>query len=141
MDYRRFGTKLVIRLDPGEELCGSLLDLAQRENVRLASVTALGASDDITLGVFDTRSKQYFKKRYNARNYELASVVGNLSRKDGEPYLHLHAVIGCPETEECHGGHLNAAVISATAEIVVDIIDGEAGRKFSDQVGLNLYEF
>ena len=34
-----------------------------------------------------------------------------------------------------------AAVISATCELVIDVIDGEVGRKFSDEIGLNLYEF
>lgn len=42
---------------------------------------------------------------------------------------------------ECHAGHLNAATISATCELVIDVIDGEIGRKFSDEIGLNLYEF
>lgn len=141
MEYRRFGTQVVLRLNPGEELCAAVLALAQRENIRLASVTAIGASDDVTLGVFDTRTKQYFKKCYNARNYELASVMGNLTRQDGRPYLHLHAVIGCPETEECHAGHLNAAVISAAGEIFLNVIDGEVSRRFDESVGLNVITF
>ena len=33
------------------------------------------------------------------------------------------------------------AVISATAEIFVDILPGETGRKMNDRIGLNLFEF
>lgn len=152
MEYRRFGNKLVVRIDRGEELCAKVLELAERENIRLAGVSGIGASDDITLGVFNTVTKTYSSTRYQGA-YELASVTGNLSRQDGKPYLHLHAVIGNTELYNdadsrqirepgmCFGGHLNAAVISATCELVIDVIDGEIGRKFSDEIGLNLYEF
>ncbi len=140
MDYRRFGDKIVVRIDKGEELCAMLLELAEKEDIRMAGVTGIGASGDVTLGVFNPRIKEYKSVRYEG-DYEIASVTGNLSRRDGKPYLHLHAVIGSPAKGECHAGHLNAAVISATCELVIDVIDGEVGRKFSDDIGLNLYEF
>lgn len=141
MEYRRFGNKIVARMDKGEEVCAKLLELAEDENIRLASVSGIGASNDVTLGVFDTGTKEYFKKRYNGIDYELGSVTGSLSRQDGKPYLHLHAVIGSPSHEQCHAGHLNAAVVSATCELVIDVIDGEVGREFSDEIGLNLFKF
>ena len=149
MDYRRFGDKIVVRIDKGEELCAMLLELAEKEDIRMAGVTGIGASGDVTLGVFNPRIKEYKSMRYEG-DYEIASVTGNLSRRDGKPYLHLHAVIGDPTRKfEWHhnpsgvtySGHLNAAVISATCELVIDVIDGEVGRKFSDDIGLNLYEF
>ena len=152
MEYRRFGDKIVARLDKGEEIFSTLLDLAGREGIRLASVSGIGASNDITLGVFRTKKKEYVQNRYYGIDYELASVTGNLSMKDGQPYLHLHAVIGNPSLKSaylslderepgiCFGGHLNSAVVSATCEIIIDIIDGEAGRKFSQEIGLNRLE-
>ena len=140
MEYRRFWDKIVVRIDKGEELCAMLLELAEKEDIRMAGVTGIGASGDVTLGVFNPRIKEYKSVRYEG-DYEIASVTGNLSRQDGKPYLHLHAVIGSPAKGECHAGHLNAAVISATCELVIDVIDGEVGRKFSDDIGLNLYEF
>jgi len=141
MEYRKFKKRIVARLDPGEEVVQSILLIAEKENVRLASVMAIGASDDVTLGIFDTKAKKYGSVRYNAHDYELASVAGNLSRKDGEPYLHLHAVIANPLHDECHGGHLSAAVVSATCEIIIHEVAGEVGREFSDEIGLNLFAF
>ena len=141
MEYRRFGNKIVARMDKGEEICAKLLELAEAEDIRLASVSGIGASNDVTLCVFDTHTKFYNKTVYNATDYELGSVTGSLSRQDGKPYLHLHAVIGSPVMGECHAGHLNAAVVSATCELVIDVIDGEVGREFSDEIGLNLFKF
>src|SRR5699024_9444877 len=102
MEYRRFGDKIVARLDKGEEICSTLLDLAGREGIRLASVSGIGASNDITLGVFRTKKKEYVQHRYYGIDYELASVTGNLSMKDGQPYLHLHAVIGNPSLKSAY---------------------------------------
>ena len=85
MEYRRFGNKLVVRLERGEEVCAKLLELAERENIRTAAVSGIGASNDVTLGVFDTGTKEYFKKRYNGIDYELGSLTGTLSRQDGAP--------------------------------------------------------
>ncbi len=153
MEYRRFGNKIVVRIDRGEELCAQLLELAEREDIRLASVSGIGASDNVTLGVFKTGTKEYVSRTYDmGPNYEIGSVTGTISRKDGLPYLHLHAVIGNPELSHsaswvaesrgvCYVGHLSSAVISATCELVVDVIDGEVGREFSDEIGLNLFKF
>ena len=33
------------------------------------------------------------------------------------------------------------AIISATAEIQIQVIDGEIGREFSEEIGLNLFKF
>jgi len=141
MEYRRFGDRIAVRMDRGDEVCAKLLELAEKENISLASVTGIGASNDVTLGVFNTSGKKYSKLRYNDSDYEIASITGNLSRQEGKPYLHLHAAIGNPVSGETHAGHLNAAVISATAEIMVGVVDGEVERKFSDEIGLNLFKF
>ena len=55
-------------------------------------------------------------------------------------YLHLHIAAG-DEEGLVHGGHLNRAIISATAEIQIQVIDGEIGREFSEEIGLNLFKF
>ena len=39
------------------------------------------------------------------------------------------------------GGHLNRAMVSATCEMVVRIIDGEVDRRFDPEIGLNLFRF
>ena len=140
MDCRKFSQGYVLRLDPGEEIVSSLTALVEREKIDLACVSALGAANDVTIGIFNTAEKQYHARRYQG-DYEISALVGNVTRKDGEPYLHLHITIGNPVTGEVHAGHLTSAVISATLELFLQVWDGKVGRKFRDTVGLNLLEF
>ncbi|MGI5933605.1 MAG: PPC domain-containing DNA-binding protein [Lawsonibacter sp.] len=140
MEYRKFSQGYVLRLDPGEEIVRSLTRLVEEEGVQLASVSALGAASDVTIGIFNTVEKQYYSHRYQG-DYEISALVGNVTRKDGAPYLHLHITIGNPVTGEVHAGHLSSATISATLELFLQVWDGQVGRKFSDAVGLNLLEF
>ena len=130
----------MLRLDPGEEIVASLTRLVEQEQVQLGSVTAIGAANDVTIGIFSTQEKQYHARRYQG-DYEISALVGNVTRKEGEPYLHLHITIGNPVTGEVHAGHLTSATISETLELFLQVWDGQVGRKFSDQVGLNLFRF
>ena len=140
MEYRKFSQSYVLRLDPGEEIVASLTRLVEQEQVQLGNVTAIGAANDVTIGIFSTQEKQYHARRYQG-DYEISALVGNVTRKEGEPYLHLHITIGNPVTGEVHAGHLTSATISATLELFLQVWDGQVGREFSDQVGLNLFRF
>ena len=140
MEYRKFPQGYVMRLDPGEEIVEQLTALAERENVRLGCVSALGAANDVTIGIFSTGEKQYHSRRYQG-DFEISALVGSVTRMEGKPYLHLHITIGNPVTGEVHAGHLTSCTISATLELFLQVWDGQVGRKFSDQVGLNLFQF
>ena len=52
MDYRRFGNKIIARIDKGEEILEKIKEISLKEDIRLAEVTALGAINDFTAGVF-----------------------------------------------------------------------------------------
>ena len=139
MEYRRFENVIVLRLDPEEEICGKLIELAEKESIALASVQGLGAIKELTTGVFDTVTKEYHANTFQGA-LEIVSLTGTLTQKDKAPYLHVHLSAG-DSKGNVFGGHLNRAVVSATAEIVLQILPGQVGRKFSDRIGLNLFEF
>ncbi len=139
MEYRRFSDTIVLRVDPGEEICRVLLDVAEKENIDLAHISGLGAINRFTTGVFDTVQKEYHANHFEGL-FEIVSLTGTLTRKDGEPYLHAHLSAGDREGH-VFGGHLNEAYVSATAEIIVRVIDGKVNRRMDERIGLNLYEF
>ena len=139
MEYRKFGDTYIVRMDPGEEILTQLKVFAEQEGVKLASVTALGAVKDFTVGVFDANAKVYQSNRFQGV-YEIVSLVGTINTMNDAFYCHLHM---CAADQEGHafGGHLNEAVISATCELVVTCLPGRTDRVFSDEVGLNLISF
>ena len=139
MEYRKFGDTYIVRLDRDEEILAQLKIFAEKEQVKLASVTALGAVKDFTIGVFDTSAKAYHSNRFQGV-YEIVSLVGTINTKDGDFYCHLHMCAGDQEGR-AFGGHLNEAVISATCELVVTCLPGETNRVLSDEEGLNLISF
>jgi len=139
MDYRRFENTIIARIDKGEEILEQLQVIAEKENIRLASVSALGATNDITVGVFRTGEKKYYANHFTG-DMEIVSLTGTISTMDGKYYAHLHMSAGDAEGH-VFGGHLNKAVISATCEMVITVINGEIDRKFNDEVGLNLFHF
>lgn len=138
MDYRRFGDKIVARIDRGEEIHEQLEKIALREGIRLAEVSALGAVDDFTVGVYKVAEKQYYANSFQGP-FEIVSLTGTISTKDGAYYAHLHMSAG-NEKGEVFGGHLNRARVSATCEMVISVIDGTVERRFDPEIGLNLFE-
>lgn len=139
MTHKQFDNKYIIRADKGEELISVLKDFCREKEIKLGTISGLGAADKITLGLFKIKEKKYFPREFSG-DYELASVLGNISQMNGEVYLHLHAVISDANCQ-AFGGHLSSAVISGTFEGVIEKIDGLVDRKFNEEVGLNLYDF
>jgi len=139
MEYRRFGSSIVLRIDRGEEILASLKAMALQENIKLASVRALGAVGDFTVGVFKTGEKKYYANHFTG-DFEIVSLTGTISTMNGEYYAHLHMAAG-DEQGQVFGGHLNEAFVSATCEMVVEVIDGQVDRAFDPEVGLNLFKF
>ena len=58
MEYRKFDNVIVARIDKDEEILEQLRVIAIKENIKLASVQALGAINDFTVGVYKTDEKE-----------------------------------------------------------------------------------
>jgi predicted DNA-binding protein with PD1-like motif len=139
MDYRRFNDTILLRIDRGEEIIEAVRTVAEKEHIRLASVEALGATDDFTVGVYDVAEKHYDSKTFTGP-HEIVSLVGTITEKDGAFYQHLHMSAGNARCE-VFGGHLNRAVVSATCEMVIRILPGVVERKPDPEIGINLLQF
>lgn len=140
MKYRRFSDKIVLRVDRGEDIVAKLRELCELENISLGSVSGIGAVMETEIGIFNVDTKEYFSKTVDGL-YEVSNLTGNVSKMNGETYLHLHITIGDVKKNEVYAGHLNRAIVGATAEIIVSVIDGEVDRKKDESIGLNLLKF
>ena len=139
MEAKAVGKHWIIRIDKGEEIVATLERFCREKGIRLGTVSGIGATDKATIGLFKTRSKEYVRREL-VGDHEITSLTGNISRMKDAVYLHLHVNLA-DATYHTFGGHMNSAVVSATCEVVVCELDGEMDRKFSEEIGLNLYKF
>lgn len=139
MEYRRFGNTIIARMDRGEEILEQVKAIALREQIRLASVSALGAVDEFTVGVYKTGEKKYLANDFSG-SFEIVSLTGTINTMNGAFYCHLHMSAG-DEQGHVFGGHLNEAFVSATCEMVVLPMAGQVERAFDEETGLNLFRF
>lgn len=140
MRYQHDDTRsfTILRLDPGEEIVAALKTFCAEAGIGLGTVSGLGALASVTLGFFHPLSKEY-QQRMFAEFCEMTSLIGNITRQNDAPYLHLHGNFAGADFRT-FGGHLVAGVVSSTAEICIQARQGVVERRFSSAIGLNLLQ-
>ena len=114
--------RTVIRFDKGEQFPQTLADWCAMEEVRAAAVVAgIGMLEKIVIGRYD--GVEYVKETVESSS-EILSLQGNVSIKEGAPFVHLHVSLA-DEDMSCRGGHLFDGTVSMTIELVLLEIPGE----------------
>ena len=93
MEYKRFENTIIARIDKNEEILEQVKTIALKENIKLASIHALGAINDFTVGVFKVDEKKYYANSFQG-NYEIVSLTGTINTMNDEYYCHLHLSAG-----------------------------------------------
>lgn len=138
MKYKRFGDKVVAKLDVGDEVMASLIKIAEQEDIQAAEVSGIGAVDRANLAFFQLETKDYDNQQFD-EPFEVLSLIGNLSRNKDKYHPHVHIILGRDDYSTI-GGHLNEAYTSVTMEIVLNVVDGIIERQQDEAVGLDLMD-
>ena len=80
-----------------------------------------------------------YGRRHFAASHELCSLTGSLSWYQGEPFPHLHVVLG-DAAMRTYGGHCFRARVSITAELLVSPQLRRVEREMDEDVGLHLMQ-
>ena len=132
--------KYVLSLDNHVEIAEALAGFCKDKSILAGQVFGLGAISEATFRFLDPATRQYVDKTFKEQ-MEITNLTGNISAKDGKPYLHLH-ITASRRDYSCIGGHLLSARINGACELVVAPLPGaEIGRRFDPETGLNLYDF
>ena len=98
---------------------------------------AIGALSSAELGYYDQVKHEYGKIPVE-EPVELASCSGNISIRDGQPFVHAHAVLADREGKTL-GGHLMKGCVFA-AEVHLQELSGQSVRRVHDPItGLKLW--
>lgn len=128
----------LIRFHSGEEVCSGLIAFARQAGITAAWVSALGALESAELGYFDAHRREYVRLDVREET-ELAGLVGNIARCEGEPIPHLHATLTRRDFTAL-GGHLFRAITGPTVEVYLRVYpDVRLVRTADAAAGLNLW--
>jgi predicted DNA-binding protein with PD1-like motif len=124
--------------DKGDEFVAVLTEFAKNNKLGGSHFTAIGAFRDVTLGYFDRQRKDY-KKIPVEEQVEVLSLVGDIAVTEGAPTVHAHAVVGMSDGT-AHGGHVLAAHVWPTLEVVLSESPRHLCRKTDEETGLALID-
>ncbi len=115
----------ILRVDQGKEVLSEILRACEESGIKAAIIIGLGLLSRSRIAFFDTETQSY---RYMdlEEPMELASLIGNVSMKDGKPFAHIHVVLG--NERRTSAGHLIEGYVSGTAEIKIFELEGELVR-------------
>lgn len=138
MIFKKTNGQILIRLSKSEKLIENLTKYCLDNHIKAAQVSGIGAVLWAEVGYYDLDRKEYQYKKYE-ETMELTSLSGNVSEKDGQPFLHLHANISGREGKT-YGGHLKEAAAAGTVEIFLTPVEGPISRKLDEGTGLALWD-
>ena len=134
------GNRFVVSIANHVEIAEALMAFCKEKGILAGNIVGIGAVSEATFRFLDPATMKYVDKTFSEQ-MEITNLTGNISQKDGEPYLHLH--LTCSRRDySCIGGHLLTARINGACELLVAAFPGvEIGRYKDPETGLNLYEF
>ncbi|MEO3780906.1 DUF296 domain-containing protein [Micromonospora sp. B11E3] len=130
------GRVLVVVCDKGEEAVAAVGAALREQRVRAARVTAVGGFADAEVGWFD-RDRRDYRRIAVPEQVEVVSLLGDVAEQDGEPALHVHAVLGRSDGSTL-GGHLLRGRVWPTLEVIVSEVAPELAKRVDPETGLAL---
>lgn len=125
-------------LETGEEVVSQLQRFIKENDLAASRFTAIGAFSSATLAYFNWDQKDYEKIAINEQ-VEVLSLIGDVTKQDGESQSHIHVVVG-KRDGSAHGGHLLQAYVRPTLEIILTESPAYLKRSFDAESGLALID-
>jgi uncharacterized protein len=126
------------RLPKGIDLLAALETLCAETGLTRGLVQVIGALEHSVVGYYRQGERRYVDMEIK-ENVEILSGLGNVSLKDGKPFVHLHLVLG-REDGSCVGGHAMPGCLIFAAEAALFALDGPPlEREYDPETGLALW--
>lgn len=128
---------LVAVFDTGDKVMAGLQELAARERLTAAQLSAIGAFAEAELAFFDWERKEYLPIPVKEQ-VEVATMLGDIAvDEEGQPALHVHLVLGRRDGSAV-AGHLLEATVRPTLEVVITETPAHLHRRKDAATGLSL---
>ena len=144
MDYRNFNNTIYIRMDRGDEIIGTIIDICKKEHISSAIFSGIGGCQKAEIQTFIPETGT-FETQTIGGMLELVSLNGNIVTDENDGYFHhTHAMFSYKVDGEHHtaAGHIKSITVLYTAEIELrPVIGGTIKRKFDPETGTGFWDF
>ncbi|MBF0627059.1 MAG: DNA-binding protein [Magnetococcales bacterium] len=133
------GNIWIDRLPHDSDLLEVLNALCRARDIRLGRIEGLGAVRKARLGFYD-QARQVYEFLELDQPLEITNLVGNVSLKEGEPFVHVHLTLA-DHAGRAFGGHLAPGTVVFAAEVMIQELTGaERHRGWDATTGLPLWD-
>ena len=133
------GRLFVGRLPQGIDLINSIEEFCKKALIQMAAFSVIGAVSSATIGAYDQKQQVYVTFKEEAP-LEIVSCTGNVSLKEGKPFIHAHILLA-DEQGKTTGGHLFSETIIYAGEINLQELTGKPmERTYDNDTGLMLWK-
>lgn len=132
------GRAFVGRLETGSDLVDEIERHCAEQGITAAQVTLVGAVRRARYAYYDQAQRRYIEIESDS-HHEITGFVGNISLREGKPFLHAHASFS-DSGGAAVGGHLVRGSEVFVAEVMIREIAGVALiRQHDEETGLALW--
>jgi len=132
------GRVFVGRLETGDDLVQALETVCAEQEIRAAWVSVIGAVRHASFAYYEQEEQRYLELESD-EHHEITGFVGNVSIREGRPFLHAHATF-CASNGDAAGGHLLPGCEVFAAEFAIREMTGVELARTPDEVsGLSLW--
>lgn len=126
------------RLPYGSDLLQDTTVLVQKENIKLGRISGLGATTHAVVSFYSQTTHTYDPLVFPGP-MEILNIHGNVSMRDGKPFVHIHLILSDAEGK-VFGGHLLPGTKLFACELFIDELEGdELVRENDERTGLHLW--
>jgi predicted DNA-binding protein with PD1-like motif len=127
------------RLPMGADLYESISRICTEEDIKIGKITVLGAVTKAAVAYYEQDKKEYKAITFD-KHLEILNCTGNVSLKDGKPFVHMHATLADSQGGVL-GGHVTTGTLVFACEVTIEELEGKALDRRLDQItGLNLWD-
>ncbi len=130
--------RFIGRIEHDADLLEALGELCRARGIRVGWFEGLGAAKKGALSFYDQQTHEYRVVEID-QPLEITGLVGNISMKDGAPFVHAHVTFA-DDAGRALGGHLAAGTIVFACEVTIEVLEGPIlERVFDETTGLSLW--
>ena len=130
-------SRAYMTLAKGDNINKTFESFAEVKGIGCAWLNGIGALENPEIGYYSLEDRSYYRKTFKGE-YELTSLIGNITLKEGKPFSHTHITFSDTEFR-VFGGHLFNANITAAGEFIMQFGSDEINREMNAEIGLPLW--